>query len=201
MQQSLKKSYDIDLDLKQWHDKYYLAYTYVTKFDTHFVTSENYPVLNNAPSTWKATSTKQGLPFEKTSTTNSVSAKKQKSYKAPSLKNENVAKIIRHNNIRTRKELCSFTKKQAREDKTDLLTYLYKRPNAKQQADLIDTVWAIENSESEIKRSKKGRLEILREAKSKPCDTDAELGIQCNDLGLRVTWKHLDTITLIERVF
>ena len=35
-------------------------------------------------------------------------------------------------------------------------------------------------SEGEIKRSEKSRLEILREAKLKPCDTDAELGIQCN---------------------
>ena len=48
-----------------------------------------------------------------------------------------------------------FCLKKARKGKTDLLAYLYKRPNAKQQTDLIDTVWAIDNSESEIKRSEK----------------------------------------------
>ena len=48
-----------------------------------------------------------------------------------------------------------FCLKKARKGKADFLAYLYKRPNAKQQTDLIDTVWAIENSESEIKRSEK----------------------------------------------
>ena len=96
VRQNLKKSYDIDLDFKQWHDNYYAAYTYVTQFNTYFVTSENHPVLNNAPLIFKATSTKRGLAFEETGTTNSVSAKKQKSYKVPSLKNENVGEIISH---------------------------------------------------------------------------------------------------------
>ena len=49
------------------------------------------------------------------------------------------------------------------------------------KADLIDTVWAIIKSESGNKHSEKNRLEILEEAKLKPCDTDAELGIQCNE--------------------
>ena len=84
---------------------------YVTKFGRHFVTRENHPVLNNAPLTSKATYTKRGLAFEETGTTNNVSAKKQKSYTAPSLKNENMGEIIRHNNIKTRKQLCSFAKK------------------------------------------------------------------------------------------
>ena len=136
VRQNLKKSYDIDLDFKQWHDTCYAAYTYVTKFDTNFVTSKIHPFLNNAPSTSKAASTKRGLAFEETGTANSVSAKKQKSYKSSNLKNENVGEIIKHNYIKTRKQLCCFAKKQAREDKTDLLAYLYKRPNVKQQTDL-----------------------------------------------------------------
>ena len=74
MRKNFKKSYGIDSDLKQWFDIYYTAYTYVTKFDTHFGTSENHPDFNNAPSTSKATSTKQGLAFEETGTTNKVSA-------------------------------------------------------------------------------------------------------------------------------
>ena len=73
------KSYDIDLDLKQWHVNYYAAYTNVTKFDTHFVTSENHQVLNNALSSSKAT--KWGIAFKETGTTNSVYAKKQKSHR------------------------------------------------------------------------------------------------------------------------
>ena len=61
-----------------------------------------------------------------------------------------MGEIIRHNNVKTRKQLCSFAKKQARESKTDLPAHLCKRPNAKQQTDLIDTVWAIENSERKL---------------------------------------------------
>ena len=52
---------------------------------------------------------------------------------------------------------------------------------ARWEADLIDTVWAIIKSESGNKHSEKSRLENLEEAKLKPCDTDAELGIQCNE--------------------
>ena len=94
MRQNLKKSYDIDLDFEQWHNKYYAVCTSFKKFDLFFVTSENHPVLNNAPLTSKATSTKRGLAFEGTGTNNSVFAKKQKFYKVPSLKNENVGEII-----------------------------------------------------------------------------------------------------------
>ena len=201
MWQNHKKSYGIDLDFKKWHDNYYAAYTYVTKFDTHFPTSENHPVLNNAPSTSKATFKKRGLPFEQKDATNNVFAKKLKYCKAPSLKNKNVGEIIKHNNIKTSKQLCSVAEQQARKDKTDLLSYLYKRPNTKQQTDLIDTIWAIENSESEIKRSEKSHLEILLEAKLKPFDTDAELGIQCNGSWLACALETLRCNTIDRKEF
>ena len=48
------------------------------------------------------------------------------------------------------------------------------------KTDLIDTAWVIENSKRKNKCSGKSCLEILREDKLKPCNTDAELGIQCN---------------------
>ena len=51
-----------------------------------------------------------------------------------------MGEIIKHNNIKTSKQLCSVAEQQARKDKTDLLSYLYKRPNTKQQTDLIDTI-------------------------------------------------------------
>ena len=35
----------INLHLSEWRNNYYAAFTYVTKFHTHFETSEGHPVL------------------------------------------------------------------------------------------------------------------------------------------------------------
>lgn len=177
----LKKKYDIDVDFKEWQDNYYQAYTYVTKLDSHYVTSENHPVLSNAPSTCKATKAKRSLATLKEEGP-TASSQKQKKYKTPPLRNEAVGDIIRTNNIRTSKELYSFAKNQAKEGKTDLQHFLYKRPNAKQLADLISTVWSIEEADLELSRERKSRLDILREAKVQPCavETDSGKTLRCD---------------------
>ena len=56
---NLKLNHDIDVDFQTWQDNYYSAFTYVTKFDTHYVTSKNRPVLPNPPNTTKAKAPKR----------------------------------------------------------------------------------------------------------------------------------------------
>lgn len=201
---NLKKHHNIDVDFQEWHENYYTAYTYVTKFDSHFEKSENHPVLNNPPNTTKATSAKRVL--TSLNENDESKSKREKPYKPPRLTSENVGDIIRDNNIKTPKQLYSFAKTQSKEGKNDLQAYLYKRPNSKQHADLISTVWNIEEAGFELEREKKSRLEILGEAKLKPCDIDIETGEECNGSWLasaletlshnEITRKHFSELVL-----
>ena len=67
MRLNLKPKHDIDVDFQIWQGIYLSAFTYVTKFDTHYVTSQNYPVLSNIPNTIKATAAKRCCPLPKES--------------------------------------------------------------------------------------------------------------------------------------
>ena len=186
---NLKRKYDIDVDFHEWHDNYFSAYTYVTKFDKHYMTSENHPVLDNDPVTSKATSVKRALANQDDN--KQVVTKKSKPYKHPRLTNEQLGTIIRENNIRSPKQLYAFAKIQAKEGKIDLQNFLYKRPNAKQHADLISTVWSIEESEADLLREQKSRMEILEEAKLQPCDSDSSTGKPCNGSWLQAALETL----------
>ena len=179
---NLKKLHGIDVDFHEWHDNYYQAYTYVTKFDSHYVTSPNHPVLSNPPGTTQATGAKRAR--KQDSNINNTTTNAKKNYKPARLTSENVGNIIRDNNITTQRQLYAFAKIQATEGKNDLQSYLYKHPNSKQHSDLVATVWNIEKAGSLIQRENKSRLEILREAKVKPCDNDAVTGAGCNGLWL-----------------
>jgi len=185
---NLKLNHDIDVDFKGWQDNYYSAYTYVTKFDTHYITSKNHPVLVNPPKTAKATAAKRGAPTP----AQSVNNKKQNTYKPPQLTGSQVGDIIRANDLRSPKELYALAKRQANEGKEDLLKYLYKHPNSKQHCDLISTVWSIEEAEQEIKRNKKERIELLIETKDQPCAINSATGASCNGSWLR---SALETLT------
>ena len=66
---NLKLNHDIDVDFQTWQDNYYSAFTYVTKFDTHYVTSKNHPVLSNPSNTTKDTAAKRSRPLPKESIT------------------------------------------------------------------------------------------------------------------------------------
>ena len=175
VRKNIVKEHNINLDFKEWHDNYYTAYTYVKKFDSYFETSEGHPILDNPPSTTKATAAKRALSMENSCTI--TSAKKTnttKEFKEPRLNNETVGAIILQNKLKSDKQLYAFARAQAKEGKMDLQSYLYKHPNPKSHTDLITTVWRIENSEETLDRDNKTRLEILQEAKLKGCSEEGE---------------------------
>ena len=66
---NLKLNHDIDVDFQTWQDNYYSAFTHVTKFDTHYVTSKNRLILPNPPTTTKVTAPKRSCPLPKESIT------------------------------------------------------------------------------------------------------------------------------------
>ena len=177
VRENLKNINNIDVDFQEWHDNYYSAYTYVTKFDTHFKLSENHPVLTNPPVTARATSAKRALAI---GAENIIPEKKApKPYKPPKITRETVGEIIIENNIRSDKELYAFAKTQSNEGKNDLKIYLHNHPTAKHHTDLITTVWRIEESLNDMNREKKDRLQILEEAMAQPCAIDVASGNSC----------------------
>ena len=140
VRENIFREHGINLDFSEWHDNYYSAYTYVTKYDTHFETSEGHPVLKNPPATAKATATKRSLAQEFQSCPSGTKVKKAREFKPPRLNSQGVAEIIRENNIKSEKELYAFAKMQSNEGKKDLQSYLYNHPNLKHHGDLISTV-------------------------------------------------------------
>ena len=192
IRQNILKEHGINLDFGEWHDNYYSAYTYVTKFDTHYETSQDHPALSNPPQTASATSAKRAAAKERNNLAPNKKRTKEstKEYKQPRLNNETVGALIFENNIKSDKQLYAFAKKQANEGKKDLQSYLYNRPNQKHHVDLIATVWKIEESEAEIHRENKSRLLILQEAKSKPC------AMGSNDQSCNRSWLHAAIETL-----
>ena len=109
MRLNLKLNHDIDVNFQTWQGNYYSAFTYVTKFDTHFVSSENHPVLSNPSNTAKATATKRSCSLPKESI-----RKHKKKQKAPRLLADQVGEIIRINNLKTDKALYAFAKKTSK---------------------------------------------------------------------------------------
>ena len=61
IRQNIRKEHGINLDF----GNYYSAYTYVTKFDTHYETSQGHPVLSNPPQTASTTSAKRSAAMER----------------------------------------------------------------------------------------------------------------------------------------
>ena len=88
---NLKLNHEIDVDFQTWQGNYYSAFTYVTKFDTHYVSSENHSVLSNPPNTTKATATKRSCSLPKESI-----RKNKKKQKAPRLLADQVGEIFQN---------------------------------------------------------------------------------------------------------
>ena len=180
VRKNVKKKYDIDLDFQDWHSHYYDAFTYVSKFDTHYQTSEGHPVLENPPSTDKAIAAKR----ERSSTSGDAkdgpsNKSTKKPFKHPKLRASDMGQIIRKNGLRTENSLYVFAKMQAKEGKFDVDQYLLSHPSVKHHADLINTVWRIEDSVPEEKRSEMGRIKILENTLKQSCFVNTDTGFTC----------------------
>lgn len=173
----LKKLYHIDVDF-QFFANYHQAYTYMKKYDTHFVVSENHPPFVNPPRTTKASKAKlkrtrpNGPPIKK--------KKQDPKSEPPSLTTDQVCKIVRDNNIGTELELYAFVAEQAALGKTDLEDYFYRKPSLKHHADIRATVNNIKTARDKLKRKNKSVMEIFREAKELPHDKDSVTGDTCD---------------------
>ena len=200
---NLKKKHGIDVDFQGWHDNYYSAFTYVTKYDTDYITSPNHPALENPPKTSKATSAKRSCSQtdENPTTTSTTKKRCQKPYKPPRLDGDQLGQIIRKNNIRKVEQLYALAGELEKEGKHDLQSYLYKHPQQKSHVELISLVWNIENAPEKIARNKKSRLEILAEAKAQPCAIHEETGVPCNGEWLKCALETLQRNNISRKLF
>ena len=187
----LLAQYQISVHYSNAHHNYYSAWCYVTKEDTEYLQSEQHPRLaqDTQPRTNPAsqrrhsrqrrsrnriTPSRDGIesgdeqePQDDTSsnggrrTTRSASKRKRMS-------GFEVADVIIKENVRSLLELQALASEQKTEGKTDLAEFLFNRtPRA--VADILQTAWEIEGAQESLERSKKTRLELLLEAKSRPC--------------------------------
>lgn len=178
---AIKNKYNIDLDFKEWHSNYHDAFTYVVKFDSHYVTSPGHVTLSNPPRTTKATEAKRARASH---SSDSPPKRRSRIKEPPKLGREDVGNIIRENGIKSVKELFSLAHAQAKEGKTDLRGYLYTHPDQSFMTKQISTVVGIEVVEDETIRDNMSRLEILRQAKDGECAKHPVTRELCNGLWL-----------------
>ena len=76
--------------------------------------------------------------------------------------------MISHKNVKNKTGLHALAQTQKSESKNDLFTFLINKTSKKIE-ELICTTWEITNSLSEMKRSRKSSLEILRDCLQNGC--------------------------------
>ena len=79
-----------------------------------------------------------------------------------------MSKIVSHKNIRNKIELYALAQTLKNEGKDDLFILLINKTSKKIQ-ELLCTTWEITNSFSEMKRSRKCRVEILTDCSQNGC--------------------------------
>ena len=172
---NIKKKFDIEVDFCEWKTVYYDCFTYVTKHDVHYVTSENHPSLENSPLTKKAIMARKNSHYKENTPTDFGPSKTKKTFKHPRMDMNTFYQVVIANNIHTDLDVCALAKKQFDQGKYDLHQFVMSRPQ-RTRIELINTAWLIEGSPEMLVRKNKSRIELLHEAKEGPhkegCDGD-----------------------------
>ena len=149
----MQNNHNITLHFSDTHVNYYTAWCYVTKSDKLYLQSVGHPDLKDgtAPQTSNACQAN----CHKRKTKNTICVNKNKKKK---LTNKTVSDII-YKNKKNEIGLYALAQTQTNEGKDGLFSFLINKI-IKKIEELICTTWEITNSLSEIKRSRKGRLEI-----------------------------------------
>ena len=156
----------INVHFREWVTFYYDAYTYVTKQDRNYVTSPGHPPLANSPATRKAVQGKRrDVEADSNSQEGSSSVKKSKKTPRQRLDMGDLFNIVIRNNVKNDLDLCSLSKTQLQEGKTDLNRYIMSSTE-KQRGEMIRSCWKVETSHDVVARAAKTRVELLVEAKA-----------------------------------
>lgn len=152
-------THGIKLNFSDHHDNYYNAYKYVVKEDAEFLLSKDHPDLADLtcpPRTTSATKKRK---------TCGKSAKKKKCQR---LSVFDVVQIIQSRKITSRVQLMALAARWKDEGKTDLAEFVANRgPKIVNEA--LETAQELTFAQERLERSKKSRVQLLKEHFTKPC--------------------------------
>ena len=163
VKENISKNHSIVVHFQSFHTNYYDAYSYVTKEDPDYVTSQGHPMLANSPQTKNASSSRKSLKREGPA----VRCRPTK-HKRNTIDVVMVYDIITTNVIKTERELFRLALQQKEEGKTDLMLFVLKLSD-KRRSEILRTAWRIKNANAEIARSEMSILEILSQAQNSNC--------------------------------
>lgn len=170
----IDREHGIKVNFSDHHDNYYGAYKYVTKEDGDFILSPDHPDLSNATGPPKTTS----------ATKKKKSMRKGKS-KRKRLSAFDVVQIIQSRKISNRLELMALAAIWKDEGKTDLAEFVSNR-GSKVVNDALQTAKELSCAQERLLRSKKSRIELLKEQLQKECEDG------CGGSWLRAAHEILD---------
>ena len=124
------------------------------KEDKDYLESQCHPDLKNAPKTQQASRARTGG--------SEKGGKKRKRGCQPRLSVYEVSQMAVEKGIKSRLELLSLANQQKKDGKTDLAEFI-ANCGYKAVEEAIMIVWEMERVPSKLERSKKTRMEILRE--------------------------------------
>lgn len=180
--------FGISVHFSSIHSNYYSAWQYVTKEDEEYIESPGHPDLQNAqpPRTTMAcranTSTKRSHDLSdytgdeeeynyadvpQSSKTRKTRGKTGGTHRKR-LSSLELSEIILEKKIKTCTELRALAREQKEEGKTDIAQFIVNR-GAKVVAEVVETVWEMENSQENLERKRKNRIEILQQFRQEDC--------------------------------
>lgn len=162
---NVTRSHGIVCHFQEFPANYYDAYRYVTKEDPDYITSEGHPLLTNSPQSKPASAKRKAIRAASDVNVRPAVPKKKAVTKLDVM---DLYHIIVTNNINTERELFVLANLQKNEGKMDLLKFILTISD-KRRCEIIRNAWRVENSMKENDRLKLTAIQILQEARKKPC--------------------------------
>ena len=188
---SLLEKFGISVHFSAIHANYYSAWQYVTKEDSGFIQSLGHPDLSNyhPPRTILASVANHSRRRKKKSLAldevagdtlcdndeaelesvdqgeHFVNSEKRKKKRMSSYE---LSEIVVAKRIKTRTELLALAREQKLEGKTDIAEFIINR-GSKVVAEILESVWEMEDAQKTLERQRKSSLQLLQEARLGEC--------------------------------
>ena len=184
----LEKEFGIQVNFSDHHNTYYSGYRYITKEDEEPLHSEPHPDLCNAPKTEKAINANK-----RKAGAGKSRKKRRKTTRERALTVYDVSQIIQQRKYTKRLELVCLAVQQKREGNTALAEFIANKGDNGVD-DALSVAKEFAEAEAKLARSKKSRIDILREAKEvghccEECEGNwlqaAEQLLKNNDISLK----------------
>lgn len=166
VRQNLQDKYKICVNFSDHHENYYRAYKYVTK-NNNYITSSNHIQYLESPQTSKACKTRKrsAPPTEYDPSAAGPSGPRHR------VDVISLYRLIVLENIKTDEDLCAMAEAELADGKPDLAAYVLNKSKRIRQ-EILQTAWQMKSAKSKKERSKKTRIEILRDCLNVDCECE-----------------------------